>query len=477
MTATERYDAIVIGAGQAGVPLAIALAKAGLSTAIVEREHVAGTCVNEGCTPTKTMVASARVAHVARRAERYGVGTGPVSVDMARVRQRKRDIVTSWRAGSEGRIQAVEGLELIMGEARFTGPRSLEVRLLDGGSRRLTAERIIINAGARPSVPDLPGLADVPYLNSTSVMELDAVPEHLIVLGGGYVAVEFAQMFSRFGSAVTIVQRGGQLLGREDPDIAAEVASVLRESGVQLLLESAARSVRLDDHGRILLTVDTPEGPHTVNGSHLLVAVGRTPNSDTLDLAAAGIETDGHGFIITNNRLETGAPGVYAAGDIKGGPAFTHISYDDFRVLRSNLLEGGSASIADRLVPYTVFMDPELGRVGLTETEARVQGRRLRVAKMPMAWVARALEMEETQGVMKAVVDGETDQILGAAILGVAGGELVAILQVAMMGGIPAARLRETVFTHPTLAESLNNLFANWQEAAPGDSTPSSALG
>lgn len=477
MTATERYDAIVIGAGQAGVPLAIAFAGAGLATAIVEREHVAGTCINEGCTPTKTMVASARVAHVARRAERYGVGTGAVSVDMARVRQRKRDIVTSWRAGSEARIEAAEGLELLMGEARFTGPRILDVGLLDGGTRRLTAERIVINTGARRSIPDLPGLTGVPYLDSTSVMELDVVPEHLLVLGGGYVAVEFAQMFSRFGAAVTIVQRGEQLLGREDPDIAAEVASVLRESGVEVLLRSAAHSAGLDERGRILLMVDTPEAPREISGSHLLAAVGRTPNTDALDLAAAGIETDGHGFIITNDRLKTTAPGVYAAGDVKGGPAFTHISYDDFRVLRTNLLEGGNASIADRLVPYTVFIDPELGRVGLTETEARAQGRRIKVATMPMAWVARALEMDETQGVMKAVVDAESDQILGAAVLGVAGGELAAIIQVAMMGGVRAARLRDTVFTHPTLAESLNNLFNNWQEAVPSDSTPSSALG
>jgi pyruvate/2-oxoglutarate dehydrogenase complex dihydrolipoamide dehydrogenase (E3) component len=308
-------------------------------------------------------------------------------------------------------------------------------------------------------------------------MELDEVPEHLLVLGGGYVAVEFAQMFARFGAAVTIVQRGEQLLGREDPDIAAEVASVLRESGVEVLLRSAAHFAGLDERGRILLIVDTPEGPREVSGSHLLAAVGRTPNTDVLDLAAAGIEADRHGFIITNDRLETTAPGVFAAGDVKGGPAFTHISYDDFRVLRANLLEGGTASIAVRLVPYTVFIDPELGRVGLTETEARAHGRRIRVATMPMAWVARALEMDETQGVMKAVVDAESDQILGAAVLGVAGGELAAIIQVAMMGGVPAARLRETVFTHPTLAESLNNLFNNWQEAAPSGSTPSSALG
>ncbi|MHB8868946.1 MAG: mercuric reductase [Thermoleophilia bacterium] len=464
MTAEKKYDAIVIGAGQAGVPLSMAFAAAGLSTALVEREHVAGTCINEGCTPTKTMVASARVAHVARRAEQYGVTTGPVVVDMARVRQRKRDIVTSWRSGSEARIEGTEGLDLLRGEARFTGPASLEVRLLDGDAHALTAERIVINAGARPSIPALAGLAGVPYLTSTSVMELDTVPEHLIVLGGGYVAVEFAQMFSRFGSAVTIVQRSAQLLSREDPDIAAEMASVLRESGVQVLLESAGRSVGLDEHGRVRLTVDGPDAERVVEGSHLLVAVGRTPNSDSLDLSTAGIATDDHGFIVVNEHLETNAPGVYAAGDIKGGPAFTHISYDDFRVLRTNLLGDGGATIADRVVPYAVFTDPELGRVGLTETEARSQGRRIRVAKMPMAWVARALEMEETQGVIKAVVDAESDQILGAAVLGVAGGELVAIFQMAMMGAIPAARLRESVFIHPTLAESLNNLFNNWAD-------------
>lgn len=464
MTTPAHYDAVVIGAGQAGVPLSQAFARANLSTALVEREHVAGTCINEGCTPTKTMVASARVAAVARRAERYGVVTGPVAVDMARVRQRKRDIVTSWRESSEERIAATDGLDLIMGEARFTSPRTLAVRLVDGSERLLTAERIVVNAGARPTVPGLPGLTEVPYLTSTSIMELDSVPEHLIVLGGGYVAVEFAQMFSRFGSAVTLVQRSGRLLGREDPDIADELASVLRDSGVEIHFEATARSVATGAEGAVRLAVDSPDGARTIEGSHLLVAVGRTPNSDSLGLDAAGVRTDDRGFITVSDHLETSAPGVYAAGDIKGGPAFTHISYDDFRVLRANLLEGGDADISGRLVPYTVFTDPELGRVGLTETEARAQGRRIRVAKMPMAWVARALEMEETQGVMKAVVDADTDQILGAAVLGVAGGELAAILQVAMMGGVPAAGLREAVFTHPTLAESLNNLFGSWQE-------------
>jgi len=462
-----HYDAVVIGSGQGGNPLAIALAKAGWKTAVVEREHVGGTCINVGCTPTKTMVASARAAYAARRASEYGVDAGPVAVDMASVRRRKRDIVESWRTSGENRLKSAR-VELLRGEASFSGPHSLQVRMPseDGPDeiRLLTAEHIVINAGAHPSVPALPGLEKVAYLDSTTVMELDVVPEHLLVLGGGYVGVEFGQMFRRFGSDVTVVQRSGALLTREDPDVAEAVAAILSEDGVNLALGARAVKVEAGPDERVTLTVESSEGSTTIRGSHLLVAVGRVPNTARLNLATAGVETDDHGYIKVNERLETGVPGIYALGDVKGGPAFTHISYDDFRILRTNLLEGGSASTADRIVPYVVFMDPQLGRVGLSESEARRRGLNIRVAKIPMDWVARALEVGESRGFMKAVVDAATDQILGGAVLGIEGGEIVTLLQVAMMGGVGAAELRETVFAHPTLAEALNNLFGSWVE-------------
>jgi pyruvate/2-oxoglutarate dehydrogenase complex dihydrolipoamide dehydrogenase (E3) component len=394
---------------------------------------------------------------------------------MAKVRQRKRAIVDSFRNGSQRRIESTEGLDLLMGEASFTGPKSVEVHVLSvvegrmnsGETRLLTADKIFINTGARPRKPSLPGLDSVPYLDSTSIMELDEMPEHLLVLGGGYVGLEFGQMFRRFGSQVTLVQRRGQLLTREDPDVAEEVASILREDGIGVLLDTHALRVEQapdENGGRIQLTVRTPEGERSLTGSHLLVAVGRVPNTDQLNSTAAGIETDERGFIKVNERLETNVPGVYALGDVKGGPAFTHISYDDFRIIRTNLLEGGNATTADRLVPYTVFIDPQLGRVGLTEREARVQGHSIRVAKIPMTWVARTLEMDETRGFMKAIVDADTSQILGAAILGIEGGEIMAILQMAMMGRVSYTVLRDAVFAHPTLAESLNNLFVTLDE-------------
>ncbi|HKC11372.1 MAG TPA: mercuric reductase [Vicinamibacteria bacterium] len=458
MATTDRYDAIVIGAGQAGVPLARALGGAGRKTALLEQDEVGGTCINVGCTPTKTMVASARVAYLARRGADYGVRTGSVEVDLLRVRQRKRDLVVTFRSGSQRRLESTSGLDLIKGRARFLAPRRLEVHGADGAVRQLSADLIFINSGARPAVPALPGLSGLPFLDSTSIMELGSVPDHLLVLGGGYVGLEFGQMFRRFGSRVTVIHRGPYLLGREDPDVAEEVARILREDGLEVLLEAEAREVQPAPEG-CRVRVGTPQGERTVTGSHLLVATGRVPNTEDLDLAAAGIETDPGGFIRVDERLETKAPGVYALGDVKGGPAFTHIAYDDFRIARTNLLEGGHATTAGRLVPYTVFLDPQLGRVGLSETEARARGHRVRVARLPMSQVARAREVDETRGFMKAVVEADSGRILGAAILGLEGGEVMSVVQVAMMGGLPYTVLREAVFAHPTLAESLNNLF------------------
>ena len=461
MSAAEQYDAIVVGSGQAGTPLSRALAQAGMRTALVERVHVGGTCVNEGCTPTKTMVASARVVYLARRAADYGVQIGSISVDLPRVRQRKRDIVNTFRNGNQSQIEMTPNLDLIFGAASFAAPKTLAVCGKDGGERSLRAERIFLNAGTRTAWPKLEGLASVPFLDNVSLMELDTLPEHLLILGGGYIAVEFGQMFRRFGSRVTIVQSRKQLLAREDPDVAQEVASILRQDGVEVLAATCSERVGWTD-GQIRLEVNHGSGVRTIKGSHLMVAVGRTPNSDTLNLTAAGIETDGKGFIKTNSRLETNVAGVYALGDIKGGPAFTHISYDDFRIIRANLIEKKNVTIEGRLVPYTCFIDPQLGHVGLTEEEARGQGRKIRVAKMPMNHVARALETGESRGFMKAIVDANNDQILGATVLGVEGGEVMAVFEMAIMGKLPYTALRDGIFAHPTLAEGLNNLFRSW---------------
>jgi pyruvate/2-oxoglutarate dehydrogenase complex dihydrolipoamide dehydrogenase (E3) component len=443
----------------------MALAGAGMRTALVDRTHVGGTCVNEGCTPTKTMVASGRVAYLAMRAADYGVHTGAIGVDLAKVRERKRNIVNSFRNGSQSRIEKTPNLDLIFGEARFTGPKTVEVRLKDRGVRTLASERIFINAGTRASRGGVPGLDSVPFLDNTSIMELDSVPEHLLVLGGGYIGLEFGQLFRRFGSRVTIVQSGRQLLTREDPDVADEVAKILREDGIEILLDAKATRAS-ESGGTIRLEIQQQNSAATLEGSHLLVATGRVSNSDTLNLQAAGIQTDARGYIKVDDKLQTSAPDVYALGDIKGGPAFTHISYDDFRILRSNLIEKKNATIASRLVPYVVFIDPQLGRIGVTEAEARAQNKNIRVAKMPMSSVARALEVDEARGFMKAIVDADTHQILGATVLGIEGGEIMSAIEVAMLGKLPYTALRDGIFAHPTLAEALNNLFTSMESSA-----------
>jgi pyruvate/2-oxoglutarate dehydrogenase complex dihydrolipoamide dehydrogenase (E3) component len=458
MSASDQYQAIVVGSGQAGTPLCQALAAAGLRTALIERVHVGGTCINEGCSPTKTMVASGRVAYLARRGADYGVNTGSITVDMNRVRARKRDIVAKFRNGTQARIEKTPNLELLFGEASFTGPRSIQVRLKDGSQRTLTADKFFINAGCRASVPSLEGLQAVPFLDSTSIMELDALPEHLLVIGGGYIGLEFGQLFHRFGSRVTIVQQASQLLRGEDSDVATEVLNIMQQDGIDVLLNAKVERVAKEGP-QIKLAVTTAGESRTISGSHLLVATGRVPNSDMLNVTAAGIATDKRGFLQVNSKLETNVAGIYALGDIKGGPAFTHISYDDFRIVRTNLIEKGSASTDGRLVPYTVFIDPQLGRVGLTETEARAKNLKIRIAKMPMSRVARALEVDESRGFMKAMVDADSGQIIGAAVLGLEGGEVMALLQLAMMGKLPYTVLHNAIFSHPNLSESLNNLF------------------
>ena len=453
---SETYDAIIIGSGQAGYPLAKALANSGWKTALIERAYIGGTCVNYGCTPTKTMFNSARVAYLARRGADYGVHHGEVRVDMREVRERKQRVVEEFREGGLKGIKRTENLELITGDAKFVGPYEIAVELNAGGTRSLVAGKIFVNTGGRPARPQIEGIDEVPTLDSTSIMELEELPEHLLVLGGGYIGLEFGQMFRRFGSQVTIVQRIGQLLGREDADVAEAVLKILEEDGINVMLNTEALRIK-KRRTQIELTVRGSNGEQTLGGTHLLLAVGRKPNTEDLNLPSAGIETDKQGNVKVNSKLETNVPGVYALGDVKGGPQFTHISYDDFRIIRTNLLEGGNATTEGRFVPYTVFIDPQLGRIGMSETDTK--GRKIRVATLPMTRSARAIEMSETRGFMKAIVDADTNQILGAAVLGVEGGELMAMFEIAMMGKLPYTVLKDAIFAHPTLAESLNNLF------------------
>ncbi len=455
----NKYDAIIIGSGQGGNPLAVAFANAGRRTAVIEKQYVGGTCINYGCTPTKTLVASARIAYEANRAQEFGINVSNVSVDFRKVIQRKNQIVESFREGSRKRLDEAENLDLIFGTARFINAHQLEVTERNGNVKQLIADEIIINTGAKPYIPDIPGLTNISYLDSTSIMELEQFPDHLIILGGGYIGLEFGQMFRRFGSRVTIIHRGRQLLNREDADIAEEVLKIIEQDGIEVLLNSSIEKVLSVSGDKIEVVCRSTEGESKIKGDRLLLATGRSPNTGDLNLNAAGIEVDDRGYIKVDDQLKTTASQVYAIGDVKGGPAFTHISYDDYRVLRTNLLDGGNATISGRQVPYTVFIDPQLGRVGLSEKQAKEKGIRYRVAKMPMSYVARAIEMNETRGVMKVLVEQNSDKILGCAILGIDGGEIMAILQVAMMGDIPYTKLRDGIFAHPTLAESMNNLF------------------
>ncbi len=447
-----KYDAIVIGSGQGGNPLSHRLADLGWRVALIEKEHLGGTCINTGCTPTKTMVASAQVAHYARNAARWGVQTGGVSVDLPQIVARKDTIVQSFRSGQQRKVDQRKTLRLYRGHARFVGPRQIKV-----GEEELEGERVFINTGTRPEIPRVQGLDAVDYLTNASIMELRELPEHLIVLGGGYIGLEFGQMFRRFGSRVTVVHRGDEVLTREDPDVAGELQKALEAEGISFVLR--ARTSRVQKaNGQIALTLDGDGESRTVSGSHLLVAAGRRPNTDELGVEKVGLETDARGFIKVNSRLETNVPGVWALGDVKGGPAFTHISYNDYQILYANLVEGKDLTIDHRIVPYSVFTDPQLGRVGLTEKEARARGHRLKIGKIPMTWVARAIERDETAGLMKLVVDAENDRILGAAIVATEGGELIQTLGVLMLADLPYTLLKGAIYIHPTLAEGFFTL-------------------
>jgi pyruvate/2-oxoglutarate dehydrogenase complex dihydrolipoamide dehydrogenase (E3) component len=471
---SKHYDYVVIGAGQAGTPLAGVLSKAGRKTALIERSHLGGCCINEGCTPTKTLIASGRVAYLAHRSGDYGVHPinaedGRISIDMKKVRQRKRDIVTSFRGGTEVRTQSA-GVDILMGEGSFKNSKTLLVKAADGTETTISADSFIINTGERPVKPLIAGLDSVPeflVLDSTSIQELDEVPSHILILGGGYIGLEFGQLFSRLGAQVTIVQRAPRLLPREDSEIADCILKILRQDGIAVHLSTTAIKVASSSKNTVSLTIRSDDGEeHTLVGSHMLAAAGRTPNVESLNLTAAGVTStkpNGAGYIVCNERLETNVSGIYVTGDVKGPPAFTHISYDDFRILQANLLHESVPPLTttDRIVPYVCYTDPQMGHVGLHEAEARAKfpGTNIKTASMPMAYVARALEMDESRGMMKAVVDMESGLILGFSCLGIEGGEIMSMVQMAMMGGLRWEKLRDAVFAHPALAESLNNLW------------------
>ncbi len=446
---TERYNAIIVGAGQAGPPLAGRLTAAGQTVAVVERKLVGGTCVNYGCIPTKTLVASAHAAHIARRAADFGIGTSAVTVDMAKVKARKDGIVKDDRDGVEGWLEGMDGCTLIRGHARFTGPHTLTV---DG--RVIEAERIFLNVGGRAVVPDIPGLADVDYLTNVGILELDTVPEHLVIVGGSYIALEFAQMYRRFGADVTVVEKGPRLTAREDEDVSAAIRDILENEGITVIVGASAMSVTKRDSafgGGVALT--PRDGAEPVVGTHLLVATGRRANTDDLDLELAGVETDERGYIAVDDQLKTTAAHIWAMGDCNGKGAFTHTSYNDFEIVAANLLDDEPRRVSDRIPTYALYIDPPLGRAGMSELEVRRSGRKALVGKRPMTRVGRAVEKGETQGFMKVVVDAETNRILGAAILGVGGDEVIHCILDVMAADAPYTTLTHTVHIHPTVSE------------------------
>ncbi len=454
----KHYDAIIIGAGQAGTPLAKKLAEAGKKTAVIEKRLVGGTCINDGCTPTKAMVASARAVYQAKKAAELGVEIGTVKINFKKIKQRKDDIVKQFRESSEKGINNTKDLELIFGTAKFSGKKELIIALNDGGEEKITADLIFINTGANTAIPDIEGLDEIEYLTSTTILDLETIPEHLVVIGGNYIGLEFGQMFNRFGSKVTILEKSSSILAKEDQDISSALSEILSDEKIKLFTDVKINSIK-NDKKHIQISFESGKTKKNITASHVLIAVGRTPQTADLGLENCGVKLDDKGHVLVNEKLETNIKGIYALGDVKGGPAFTHIAYNDYTIVYRNLVEGTNYSIHDRPVPYCMFTDPQLGRIGISEKEAKEKKLNYKVAVLPMAYVARGIETNETLGLMKAVVDADTKKILGAAILASEGGEIMSVLQMAMEGDITYDRIRYCVFAHPTYSESLNNLF------------------
>jgi pyruvate/2-oxoglutarate dehydrogenase complex dihydrolipoamide dehydrogenase (E3) component len=459
MSEREQFEVLILGSGQGGKLLAWHMARARRRTAVVERRWIGGSCPNIACLPSKNEIWSAKVAHLAHHAAQFGTVTGPVTTDMATVRQRKRDMVDREIALHLQNYKA-SGAELIMGTGRFVAPKTLEVHLNDGGARLLVGDRVFLNLGTHAAIPSIPGLEAARPLTHIEALELDYLPTHLVVLGGGYVGLEMAQAYRRFGSRVTVIEPGAQIMSREDPDVADEVQRILSDEGIQFLVGAQVLQVRGRSGVKVGVTVRTSSGEQTIDGSDILVAAGRVANTAGICLQEAGVELDSRGYIRVNERLETTAPGVWAIGECAGSPQFTHASVDDFRIIRDNLA-GGNRSTRDRLVPYCMFTDPPLARVGLSERQARSQGVAVRVATLPMRAVLRTEATDETQGFMKVLVGGSDDRILGFAMIGSEAGEVMAAVQTAMLANLPYPALRDACLAHPTMAEGLGQLFSN----------------
>src|SRR5688572_1390262 len=455
----ERHDILVLGSGEAGKYIAWTLARAARRAVVVERGLIGGSCPNIACLPSKNVIYSARVAALIRRGAEFGISTGHVSIDMQGVRSRKRQMVDDLIAVHR-KNYADSGAELIIGEGRFVAPTLVEVRAQDGGTRRIAGDRVFLDLGTRAAIPEVPGLADCKPLTHVEALELDRVPEHHVVLGGGYVGLEFAQPMRRFGARVTVLERGPQLAAREDPDVAEVLAQQFVDEGVEVVLNAETLGVSGRSGAQVRVRVRTTAGERTIEGSDLLVAAGRVPNTADIGLDVAGVETGERGYIKVNERLETTAPDVWAVGDCAGSPQFTHVGFDDFRIVRDNLA-GGARTTRDRLVPHCMFTDPELGRVGLNESAARRAGIAYRVAKIPMAAVLRTRTLSEPSGFMKALIAADSDRILGFTALGAEAGELIAVVQTAMLAGAPYTALRDAILTHPTIAEGLTVLFTS----------------
>jgi pyruvate/2-oxoglutarate dehydrogenase complex dihydrolipoamide dehydrogenase (E3) component len=464
MAASEKVENLILGGGESGKYIAWTLAGQGRRAIVVERGLIGGSCPNVACLPSKNVIRSAKVAAFVRHAAEYGQRTGPVATDMAGVRARKRAMVDGLIDIHRNRFSA-NGIEFILGDGCFVAPRTIEVRLAAGGTRRFEAERVFLDLGTRATLPAIPGLADAGPLTHVEALELDRLPEHLIVLGGGYVGVEFAQAFRRFGSRVSVVEYGPQLLGREDADVAQAVSAIFKEDGIDVITSAAVTAVEGGSGERVRTAIRTAAGERVLEGSDLLVATGRTPNTSGIGLDRAGVELDARGYIKVNERLESSAPGVWAMGECAGSPQFTHVAFDDFRVVRDNLA-GGNRTTRDRLIPYCVFIDPELGRVGLNEMEAKQKGVRVRVVRLPIGSVLRARTLGEMRGFMKLLLDADSDRILGFTMLGPEAGEVIAVVQTAMLAGFPYTDLRDAIFAHPTMSEGLNVLLANVPAAA-----------
>jgi pyruvate/2-oxoglutarate dehydrogenase complex dihydrolipoamide dehydrogenase (E3) component len=458
---TRNFDAVVIGAGQAGPPLAGRLAAAGMSVAVIERKLFGGTCVNTGCMPTKTLVASAYAAHLAYRAADYGVILdAPPRIDMPRVKARADAISGHARAGIENSLRGTKGCEVILGHARFVAPDTIEV-----GADRLTAPRIFINVGGRATVPQFPGIGEVPFLTNTTILQLDRVPRHLIVVGGSYVGLEFAQMYRRFGAAVTVVEMGPRLVGREDEDISQAIREIIEAEGIAV--RTGAECITLAPHAEgVTVAVECLSGDPEIVGSDVLLAVGRRPNTDDLGLDKAGVATDARGYVEVDDFLATSVPGIWALGDCNGRGAFTHTAYNDFEIVAANLIDGDNRRVSDRILGYALYVDPPLGRAGMTEAQARASGRKLLAACRPMSRVGRAIEKGETQGLMKIIADAESGKILGAAILGTGGDEAIHGILDLINAGVPYTVLQRAVPIHPTVSELLPTLLGDLRPVA-----------